>query len=44
MPTNTYESPLSSRYASDEMLYIFSAYNKFNTWRRLWVYLSRAEM
>ncbi len=44
MPTNTYESPLSSRYASEEMLYIFSADKKFSTWRRLWVALARAEM
>ena len=44
MPTNTYESPLSSRYASDEMLYLFSADKKFTTWRRLWVALARAEM
>ena len=44
MPTNTYESPLSSRYASEEMLYLFSADKKFSTWRRLWVALARAEM
>ena len=44
MPTKTYESPLSSRYASDEMLYLFSADKKFTTWRRLWVALARAEM
>ena len=44
MPTNAYESPLSSRYASDEMLYLFSADKKFSTWRRLWVALARAEM
>ena len=44
MPTNRYESPLSSRYASDEMQYIFSADKKFSTWRRLWVALARAEM
>ena len=44
MPTNTYESPLSSRYASDEMLYLFSPDKKFSTWRRLWVALARAEM
>ena len=44
MATNTYESPLSSRYASDEMQYIFSADKKFSTWRRLWVALARAEM
>ena len=41
---NVYESPLSSRYASDEMLYIFSPDKKFSTWRRLWVALARAEM
>lgn len=41
--TNTYESPLSSRYASDEMLFLFSADKKFTTWRRLWVALARAE-
>ncbi len=40
----TYESPLSSRYASDEMQYIFSPDKKFSTWRRLWVALARAEM
>ncbi|NLA88165.1 MAG: adenylosuccinate lyase, partial [Clostridiales bacterium] len=43
MPTNTYESPLASRYASDEMLYLFSADKKFSTWRRLWIALARAE-
>ena len=44
MASNMYESPLSSRYASDEMLYLFSADKKFSTWRRLWVALARAEM
>jgi len=44
MSTNIYESPLSSRYASDEMLYLFSPDKKFTTWRRLWVALARAEM
>lgn len=39
-----YESPLSSRYASKEMQYIFSPDKKFSTWRRLWVALARAEM
>lgn len=39
-----YESPLSGRYASREMLYIFSPDKKFSTWRRLWVALARAEM
>lgn len=42
--TNRYESPLSSRYASDEMQFIFSADKKFSTWRRLWIALARAEM
>ena len=41
---NQYESPLSSRYASDEMQYIFSPDKKFSTWRRLWIALARAEM
>ena len=44
MSTNRYESPLSSRYASEEMQYIFSPDKKFSTWRRLWVALARAEM
>lgn len=44
MNKSTYESPLSSRYASDEMQYIFSPDKKFSTWRRLWVALARAEM
>lgn len=38
-----YESPLSSRYASEEMLYLFSPDKKFTTWRRLWIALARAE-
>ena len=41
---NVYESPLSSRYASKEMLYNFSSDMKFSTWRRLWVSLAKAEM
>ncbi len=40
---NTYESPLASRYASEEMLYTFSPDKKFTTWRRLWIALARAE-
>ncbi len=44
MNKNVYESPLSSRYASDEMQYIFSPDKKFRTWRRLWIALARAEM
>ena len=39
-----YESPLASRYASKEMLHIFSPDKKFTTWRRLWIALARAEM
>ena len=39
----TYESPLGSRYASREMLYLFSPDNKFITWRKLWVALAEAE-
>ncbi len=42
--TDIYESPLASRYASPEMLYLFSPQKKFSTWRRLWVALARAEM
>ncbi len=38
-----YVSPLSTRYASDEMQYIFSDNNKFRTWRKLWISLARAE-
>lgn len=39
-----YESPLSTRYASNEMQYVFSNDKKFRTWRRLWLALARAEM
>ena len=38
-----YESPLSSRYASEYMLKLFSAEERIRTWRRLWVALARAE-
>lgn len=38
-----YVSPLSTRYASDEMQYIFSDNNKFRTWRKLWISLAKAE-
>ena len=44
MSKRQYESPLASRYASDEMLYLFSPDKKFTTWRKLWVALARAEM
>ena len=42
--TNKYESPLSSRYASEYMLHLFSADMRIQTWRRLWVSLAKAEM
>ena len=42
--SNRYESPLSSRYASDYMLNLFSSDMRYQTWRRLWVALAKAEM
>ncbi|MBR5360250.1 MAG: adenylosuccinate lyase, partial [Lachnospiraceae bacterium] len=41
--TDCYSSPLSERYASKEMQYIFSQDKKFRTWRRLWVALAETE-
>ncbi|MBR2177217.1 MAG: adenylosuccinate lyase [Clostridia bacterium] len=43
MKKDTYESPLSSRYADKEMKYIFSPDKKFRTWRKLWIALAEAE-
>ena len=42
--TNRYESPLASRYASEYMLNLFSSDTRYQTWRRLWVSLAKAEM
>lgn len=42
--TDRYETPLGSRYASDEMMRLFSADTRYRTWRKLWVALARAEM
>ena len=39
-----YRSPLATRYASKEMRYNFSDQQKFSTWRKLWIYLAKAEM
>ena len=44
MQTDRYNSPLSERYASKEMQYIFSQDMKFSTWRRLWIALAETEM
>ena len=43
MSTDRYSSPLSERYASKEMQYIFSQDMKFRTWRRLWIALAETE-
>ena len=43
MVKDTYESPLSARYASKEMKYIFLPDKKFRTWRKLWIALAESE-
>ena len=43
MARDIYSTPLTSRYASKEMQYLFSEEKKFRTWRRLWIALAESE-
>lgn len=43
MSFDTYQTPLGSRYASKEMLQLFSARSRASTWRQLWLWLAEAE-
>jgi len=43
MSTDTYQTPLNTRYSSKEMQFNFSDQKKFSTWRKLWLYLAEAE-
>lgn len=43
MSFDTYQTPLGSRYASKEMLQLFSARSRSSTWRQLWLWLAEAE-
>ncbi len=43
MTTDNYTSPLSERYPSKEMQFLFSPDMKFRTWRRLWIALAETE-
>ena len=40
---DVYQSPLNTRYCSNEMKYLFSARKRFSTWRNLWTWLAEAE-
>jgi len=43
MDYKKYINPFEERYASKEMLYLFSPHFKFTTWRKLWIALAEAE-
>ena len=43
MTTESYQTPLNTRYSSKEMQFNFSEQKKFSTWRQLWLWLAEAE-